>query len=56
MVMLHINLNGITNAATWYQVFPPQTPQGPWGQKVKIKLFQNIVSCISKGIANAATW
>ena len=29
--------------------FPPHTPQGPGGQKVKIKLFQNIVMLHIKG-------
>ena len=43
IVMLHIKLNGITNAATWYQIFCPQTPvpHDPVGrgQKVKLQLF-----------------
>ena len=29
--------------------FPPQTPKGPGGQKVKIELFQNIVMLHIKG-------
>ena len=29
--------------------FPRRPPQGPWGQKVKIKLFQNVVMLHIKG-------
>ena len=29
MVMLHIKLKGITNTATWWQIFCPQTPYPP---------------------------
>ena len=35
MVMLHIKLMGMTNAATWWQIFCPQTPTihtRPWGE------------------------
>ena len=31
MVMLHIKSKGITHAATWKQIFYPQTPHRPWG-------------------------
>ena len=50
--MLHIKIKRVTNAATWKQILCLQTPYlGPpplpqtcgWGQKVKIKLFQNMV-------------
>ena len=40
MVMLHIKLKLTTLAATWQQIFCPQTHPRPrgWGQKVKIYL------------------
>ena len=61
IVMLHIRLKGITNAATRLQISCLQTlPHDPrrWDQKVKLKLFQNIVMLHIKlkGITNAATW
>ena len=31
MVMLHIKLKGIRNAAPWRQILCPQPPTGPWG-------------------------
>ena len=47
MVMLHIKLKKITNAAIWLQLLYPQTPPPrPWrlrGLYVKIQLFQNMV-------------
>ena len=46
MVMLHIKLKGITNAATWYQIFCPQTPDPGGG--VKIQNFQNMVMLFIK--------
>ena len=61
MSMLHIRLKGITNAATWWQIFFLQTPTlrpWEWGQNVKIQPFQNMVMLHIKkmGITNAATW
>ena len=43
--MLHIQLNGITNAATVRQIFCAQIPAlaDPVDQKVQIELFQNMV-------------
>ena len=59
MVMLHIKLKGISNEATWYQIFcriRPSHDPGVW--KIKIQLLQNIVMLHIefKGITNAATW
>ena len=46
IVMLHIKLKLRTPAATWYQIFCPQThhswPKG-WGQKVKLYLLLKVV-------------
>ena len=63
MVTLHFKLNGIMNAATWWQVFYPQTPPPPptthtLGQKVIIHFFPNnvLLHIKLKGITNAATW
>ena len=37
---------------------PPPPPRRPWGQKVKIQLFQNMVilHIKLKAITNAVTW
>ena len=61
MVMLHIELKGITGAATCNMVaniMPPDPPPDPGGQKVKIQLFQNMVilHIKLKAITNAVTW
>ena len=55
------NTKRIKNAATWKQIFCPQTsPLRPWGwgQSVKIQLFQSMVMLYIKlkRITNAATW
>ena len=59
MVMLHIKLKGMKNAATCKHIFCPFTQPRPlgWGQKVKIQLFQNMVMLHIKlkGMMNAAT-
>ena len=34
----------------------PADPQGPGGQRLKLNFFRTLSCCISKGIANAATW
>ena len=46
IAQIFVSLNGITNAAKY---FPCRSPQGPWGQKVKIKLYQNIAMLHIKG-------
>ena len=60
IVMLHIKINRITNAAPLYQIFCLQTPpHDPWGGNVKIQLcFQNMVTLHIKlnRFTNAATW
>ena len=46
MVMLHLKLKGITDAANGRKYFgreTPPTPSNPGGQKVKIKFLQNII-------------
>ena len=48
MVVLHIELKRITNAATCSKYFPTD-PQGPGSQKIKIQLFQTIVMLHIKG-------
>ena len=49
IVMLHIKLKGIANAAIWLQIFCPQ-PIPPFSpQKVKTQLFQNMVMLHIKG-------
>ena len=58
IVMLHIKIFGITNAATYgNKPFSHRSLPRPWGG-VKIQLFQNIVMVhfILKGITNATIW
>ena len=58
IVMLHIKIFGITNAATYgNKPFSHRSLPRTWGG-VKIQLFQNIVMVhfILKGITNATTW
>ena len=60
MVMLHFKLKGMTHAATWKQIVgcrpPPPDPRG-WGEKFKLKLFQDMVMVHIKlkSMTNAAT-
>ena len=45
VVMLHIKLKLTTLAASWQQIFCPQTHPQPrgWGQKIKLYLFLKVV-------------
>ena len=60
MVMLHIKLKMTMLAATWQQIFCPQTHPQPrgWGQKVKLYLFLKVVMLHIKFKLTvlAATW
>ena len=60
MVMLHIKLKLTTLAATWKQIFCPQTHPQPrgWGQKVKLYIFLKVVMLHIKLklMMLAATW
>ena len=46
MVMLHIKLKGVTDAATWNKIYfgwePPPTLSKPGGQKVKIHFYRTL--------------
>ena len=53
-----IKLNGITNAATWYQIFGPHPPPPStlrWVERSKFNFFQHMAMMYIKfnGIANA---